>query len=113
VLSEVGRELGVTLVTEGLHRADDRRGVDPVAASQRPRGEEEGLVGVLQGGLEQPPPIRRESVPEAGDPFLDGGASRDGRVSFLLPKPGSGGEPFHGLGPALQEGLVHLDAESG
>jgi hypothetical protein len=77
MLAQIRGEVGVTLVTEGLHRAHDRGRVDAIAPGQGARGEEEGLVGVLQRGLQQAPPVRRQPALEAGDPFLDGRAGRN------------------------------------
>ena len=53
VVAQVGGEVGVALVAERLDGAHDGGGIDLEAARERARREEEGLVGVLQSGLQQ------------------------------------------------------------
>ena len=83
MLAQIGGEIVVALIAQGLHRAHDRRGIDAVAARQGPRGKEEGLVRVLEGGLQQPPPVWRQPTLVARDPLLDRRASRNAGSPFL------------------------------
>jgi hypothetical protein len=87
MLAQVGGEIVVALIAEGLHRAHDRRRIDAVAARQGPRGKEEGLVGVLEGGLQQPSPIGRQPALVARDPLLDRRAGRNAGSPFFLMNP--------------------------